>query len=348
MLNKLKEKKNELVCAIKSFTEEPIENLGRIIPFLVVVIGVVVFLIAYISFIVKGGYANQIKIVSEKGIFYAWKGFTSGTSKIVMHKLVSRMIYLLCGIQFILLTIVSFKEAAKWKKIFMTVVLSLIALLGIATLVFWGIGTYFIPISEELAIILKDMYNSLDLRLCFIIYVLSWAVLSITFAVLLLTNRFRWMMGYIIKTVAGVYILVPLVLLLLENVIPLVLVIIALVVVMVIVISVCWVGSGHTVDLKSSNSDKKSYLGNNTRVKQEMKKKEMEEKQKKEDEKNTRILDWGVKAYKVHGIQHDYIATDNGVTVGEYCSLDEFRKGKKKLKDKNGKILTEEDLVWKK
>lgn len=57
--------------------------------------------------------------------------------------------------------------------------------------------------------------------------------------------------------------------------------------------------------------------------------------------------EYGVKAYKVHGHQHDYIESNNGFASSEFCSLADFRKGLYRIEDSKGNALNEGDIPWK-
>ena len=57
----------------------------------------------------------------------------------------------------------------------------------------------------------------------------------------------------------------------------------------------------------------------------------------------------GIKLYKVHGVMHDYIATDNGLVDRELCSLSDYEKGKFHIyEEKTKREIKSEEIPWKK
>ena len=55
--------------SIRDFTSDPINNLGYLIPVLIGLITFVSGVVAYVKFIVGGGYVSQINATKEFGLF---------------------------------------------------------------------------------------------------------------------------------------------------------------------------------------------------------------------------------------------------------------------------------------
>ena len=56
---------------------------------------------------------------------------------------------------------------------------------------------------------------------------------------------------------------------------------------------------------------------------------------------------FGFKLWKIHGVMHDYIASDNGLTTREICSLEMFEKGKFHIyESESGKEIKSSQIPW--
>ena len=55
----------------------------------------------------------------------------------------------------------------------------------------------------------------------------------------------------------------------------------------------------------------------------------------------------GFKLWKVHGMMHDYIASDNGMITREICSLEWFEKGKFHIyESESGREIKSSEIPW--
>lgn len=56
---------------------------------------------------------------------------------------------------------------------------------------------------------------------------------------------------------------------------------------------------------------------------------------------------FGFKLWKVHGMMNDYIASDNGITTREICSLEWFEKGKFHIyESESGREIKSSEIPW--
>ena len=81
--------------AINDFRTNPLDSLGKLIPIAIGTVALIGFAIAYIIFIVKGGYTAQVSIFKSQGMDGVEEAFTEGTVHIIYHGIVSIIINVL-------------------------------------------------------------------------------------------------------------------------------------------------------------------------------------------------------------------------------------------------------------
>lgn len=215
-------------ASIKFFNEHTLNSLGQIIPVGMVVASIVGFIVAIIKFIIAGGFSNQI--TSLKGDFFRGisEGSTYGTVSVLTSGIVSTIISILLFAELLVLIISYYKTENKAKKIVASICL------GIGTVLF-GVAGFILAVvfgvinlSEQMEIKIAEMLTVFDgmqtstivngLKITAIIGVVALIVLVI----LMLVSEYKWM---IINTAIALllsYVILPLVLLLVENIIPMI------------------------------------------------------------------------------------------------------------------------------
>ncbi len=200
--------------------------------------------------------------------------------------------------------------------------------------------------------------------LVLIAYVAVTLVSVICFVVFtLITAECRWMVGYTALSLVFAKIIMPLFFLILQNIIPLIsgavaLVVIGALVFFGIMFAANSDGEGGSEASSSSSAssggswsssynEKKLNTGNLS---------ESEESKRKKDElviEETRAYipdlnrTFGFKLWKVHGMMNDYIASDNGITTREICSLEWFEKGKFHIyESESGREIKSSEIPW--
>lgn len=233
---KVKELSEKIVDSIKNFTNSPVESLGLLIPATMVIITVVSGLVGYIRFIVQGGYLNQVNLIKELGIGGILKGFTTGSSGILMSGSVAKVIWILFLIQMIVMLISYFLSAGKIKRIIMIVDLVVIGLLIIALFFVFPYEVGLLVFSEEQLISFYALFGeaNLDFEVIRMTYAIVSIVPALVFLILIVISDCRWMLGYGVFNILANFIAMPLIVLVLENIIPLSLAGIVLLVVIVI------------------------------------------------------------------------------------------------------------------
>jgi len=335
---------DKLKYSIVHFTGAPIENLGVIIPGTVILTALVALVVALIIFIATGGYNGQISSIKTNGFDGISAALTNGTVYILYGRVVSSIIKMLLGAQFIIMMIAFFLNATKVKRIIMIVDLVLTGVFIVTIIGIVQIYTGKIVFSDEQAIRVANMIDGTNKEsaktLLIVLSIVAIATI-VSFLILILITESRWMLEYGIISGLISMVAIPLIVLLIENIIPLIAGIVALAILGLIL---WFVFSSLAGGESSSNVSSNHTVDTHEKPQKESK--------KIESDKNTEVISLGFsgfKLWKVHGIMHDYIARDNGLAQAEVCTLDDLRKGKFHLYDKsNGKEIKESSIPWQK
>ena len=322
---------------IKSFKDNPIENLGVLLPTLSVLTAIIGFIVAYILFIVQGGYATQVNVIKADGMRVISNAFTSGTTSIIYGNIVGTIIKLLFILEFVLMLGFFFIKVHIVKRVIMIVDLALTSLLSVAVVIFNGIYTGQIKLTEGQEIKFTNVFNKLHSqsdKTFFIVLTVICVLIIVSFLVLVLTSESKWMLGY--NCLAGIisFAIIPLILLLLENIIPL----LAEIVVLAILGMIFWfilagIGSPATSNSGSSrgstSSGSRSGILGSTSLK-------MEKKEEKPKEKDVKVKNFSgnVRFYRGEGgcgfivPQVDSIYFDGNLQEHKFvCTVKEYEKG---------------------
>lgn len=257
------ENKYDTISSIKNIKEQPLESLAQIFPVSMVCTSAVGFIVAIVMFIVEGGFSNQITAIKDDlgGIS---EGFTFGTASILTSGVVSTIISVFLLAEIVVLVISYFKTESKAKKIAVGICL------GIGGVLF-GFAGFFLAVefgvtsSEKAEMILMNMLSNLDgmqtdtivngLKIIALIGV----ALLIVFIVLMLISQNRWIIKNSTIAILISYIILPLALLLIENVIPMFTGLISIVVIggALLLVAKIFLGGGEeysgSYDSESSN-----------------------------------------------------------------------------------------------
>ena len=209
------------------FKSDKVAKGSQIMTDIIRISSVIGAIVAFIIFIVQGNYGNQWKIVKEVGIFAGFdQASTTGTAG-MMYEVIGLITGLFLLVQIILFIILFFRDISKAKKVCMVLNLLLIFADILIMLIFQLINNRTIMVSQGMEKNIKSFMGSLsggNVREGAEMFVMILFIAAITFFLLLILQ-----LGFEIgserikefgKNVAFVYIIVPLVLLFLENVIP--------------------------------------------------------------------------------------------------------------------------------
>ena len=351
--------------SISNFTSDPINNLGFLIPVLIGLISFISGVVTYIKFIVDGGYSSQVSATKEFGIFGGYdQKFTTGTTGMITAGVVGKVLLVLVFIEFVLLMINYFRISGKAKRIVMIVdLVVLVVQTMLTTTIIWiVIGN--LVISEEAAYEALKPFDGMTINPKAIL--ITYAVLTlasiICFLVLvLITGECRWMIGYTAIALAIAYIAIPLVFLFLQNVIPLATGVLALAIIAVVIfIGFKILLSGGSEGRSTSSGALSSSSGSSWSSNYNEKKVNtgnLSERGENKRKKGELVIEntcayvplgfLGLKLWKIHGLTHDYIASDNGFTTREICSLEMFEKGKFHIyESESGKEIKSNQIPW--
>lgn len=243
-------------ASIKYFNEQPLNSLGQLIPTGIVTTSMVGFIVAIVKFVISGGFTNQITVL--KGDFYGGisEGFTFGTVSVLTSGIVSTVISILLLAELIVLIISYYKTESKVKKIIASICLGIgIVLFGVAGFVL-AVGFGLINLSEQMVTMIAEMLTFFgDVQTSTIVNGLTitaiiGAVALIVFIVIMLVSQHKWMIKNSVIALLFSYIIFPLTLLLVENIIPL----IALIVIGGAIFLVCKIFSGSEETSGSSGT----------------------------------------------------------------------------------------------
>jgi hypothetical protein len=226
-MKRMKELTEETIKKVKTLKQNPIGSLGFLIPEAMILLTVICSIYAYIAFIAQGGYSSQISLFQQNGFNGISKGFTSGTSGILVNSPVSTLILLLFFVQIAVMTIAYLKNAGKTKK---NIMLAAFALLGIAGIVFLIAMFLNLAIPTQLSV----SFINWEIRYGRTVGAICLAMVTIgvlIYAVLIFKSKFRWMLKSGSLSMAINYICAPLIILLAENIIPIVSGVITLIVI---------------------------------------------------------------------------------------------------------------------
>ncbi len=319
-------------ASIKFFNEQPLNSLGQIIPVGMVVASMVGFIVAIIKFIIAGGFSNQI--TSLKGDFFGGisEGFTSGTASVLTSGIVSTIISILLFAELLVLIISYYKTENKAKKIVASICLGIgTVLFGVAGFIL-AVGFGVINLSEQMEIKIVEMLTVFDgmqtstivngLKITAIIGVVA----LIVFVILMLVSEHKWMIKNTAIALLLSYVILPLVLLLVENIIPMIVGVVAIVVIGGAIFlggKIFLSGSGES----SGSSSVGGSVGTSSSTSRTESKPKEKYQQKKEYDLNTTF--WRDKGgYGIAVPQADCIYMKNAWGEKTYvCTVHDFEKG---------------------
>lgn len=208
---------------IINFTTDPIGVLAFLTPLVIVLISFISGIVAYIRFIVSGGYITQIDYVKEEGFFGNIEDrFLKGTTGDINSGIIGKIILILVLIELILLIVSYFRDRGMVRKIVMIVDLILIIVQGVLTIkVFFKLILAAIHSIDAFEI---EMYKFEGITSKPVIDVFVYVVISIIaiglFVIMLLTSKqVGELFRHTIKMGCVVYIGIPLGFVVLQNII---------------------------------------------------------------------------------------------------------------------------------
>ena len=341
---------NATIDSIKSFKEQPLNSLGQILPVGMVSTSLIGFLVAIIKFVLNGGFSKQISEIDRDFVNGISKGFTYGTSEILTSGIVSKTISIMLIVELFVLVVSYLKTETKAKKVIVCTCFVIdIILFGMVDLILL-IGFGKINLSKETEMKILDFLSIFEgVKKATVlnglkIIVAMGIVAFILFIVLMFLSKHRWMIKNSAVALLISYVIIPLVLLLIENIIPMILGIVVVVIyggILLVMGKGLASGTGEISDGTSKHqsrsvSPKISYSHNKSKEKAQPKK---EFQQKKEFNLNSAFWrDEGGNGIMIP--TGDCIYVINGWGEKTYvCTVHDYEKGKVAIINKKVRVM---------
>ena len=274
-MNYIKENLLEMKESFKNFKDNKINNIAILSSSLILLMSLIWGLISIILFYIKNGFHLK---------------FSSTIFSIYYNDIMKYIFIFLCVLSVIMILILYFKESSKKSKI----------------LFFASIVGIFISIFLMILFSIKENKN---LTLLFAFVFLIFCILPM---IVIYKTNISQIKTLVINSIIY-YLLVPIILLLLSNFIPL---IIGIVVIGIMFSMLSFSSSSGSVEISNNNTSR-----NNP-------KKNIEKPQVKSNKKMIEVPS-GMNLYREKGtFTPDYIVQDNGLASHKICTQEEFDKGK--------------------
>lgn len=225
MIAKVKDLVSRTGESIKGFGEDPINNLGFLIPMAICLTSIISGIVAYIMFIVNGGYTSQIGNIKSNGLDGLSDSLTGGTIKMMTTGITAKILLGLVLAELVVMLINYFKNKGKGMRITMIVDLAIVAIMvALSTYIFWVAVGKIVYTDEQLYQFLSNFVGvTINPKAILITYAVIALASILTFVVLvLITKECRWMIGYTLLALVFANIVMPLVFLFIQNIIPIV------------------------------------------------------------------------------------------------------------------------------
>ena len=212
--------KDRTIDSVKKIKYYPLESLGQLLPIGMVMISAFGFIFAFISFLLEHGFSKQINSITD-GITGT---FTYGTWDMMVSGAIFKLITIVLLAEFIVMLISYIKKESKTKRILACTCLGIAFVLGSFTLTVFQSEKLSYDMQLQLAKVMT-VFNGMktDTVIGILKFIaLLGIVASIIFIVLMFLSECRWMIKHGALAFGISYIGLPLLLLLIENIIPLI------------------------------------------------------------------------------------------------------------------------------
>ena len=309
--------------ALRTYRSFPGQSLCVLLSSAGCVVSIVGFVIAIILFGTSGGYSRPD---SGYGL-----SFTSGNVSLLCRGTVGTIaaICIIAGAVF--LAIVSYKKVSPAKRIFMIADVTLMIIFMGMTALYDAIFGYKIRLTDRQVEVLYSFFNIVDRET--LLNVLVWVsfLTIIIFAGLLFFSEMRWLLAHVCKAAIISFVVLPLLLLIAENIITLI--------AFIIISAVMWFGAAAMFDGTASAG---SAADSHAHARPKSEKKEV----KKAPEARVIDVASGYRLYLEEGSgigapMTTCIFVDTTTINHKYlCTLKEFKEGKVIIK-KGGIQITQ-------
>ena len=330
------DRKNETVDSVINFKKHPLSSIEQLIPIIIVSVSSVAFVVSLIEFIIKNGYTSQIEII-KSGLGDGFiDSFTIGTVKSLWNGIASNIILSLLAVEFIVLFISYISSESKGKKTSFIILSVFGSIVTVLSGLFWLVCLEKINFSEELKNKIYEKLNTIGSQK--IMHMLTAAEITFIIGIILvliavalvIISKHAWVLGHSAVALVISYIVLPLLLWIIENAIPL-LIAIALVIGVILIGKIIGKDDSNSSTDTSFSKNKSSNSKNKTEPK-----KEKYQKPKKIDLNTTFWRDKGSGEISVDCI---YFKDNMGVKRPA-CTVKQFESGDVAIYNKGKRITT--------
>lgn len=337
MFKQCRKIKDDAVYAFTNFKKDILTGLGILTATLIGILGIAHGISLYTAFIAEGNYAEQISLIKENGVDSIEKALVAAETSIMKSDVWSIIMCVLLAINCAILLFHFFKDSQVWKKIIMVFLMIVAIPIAVAGKQWETIIASEIELSGKQLEIFLYLYREVGRDACMLIYVSVWLILISIVVMLLYSCHCRRSFVYFLRMLLLTFALVPLCVLLLENIILLgagiaFLALFILVVCFLLWMLACALGN-------SSENSSGGGSGSNHAEKENATAKKQEYIKKKEFSGDIKFYR-GKGGLGVFTPSDDCIYFDGNMHKHEYvCTVKEFETGKVQI-FLNGKRLT--------
>lgn len=339
----------EIKEALQDFRENPMEGLIFLLPVVILGISIVSGIVGYVSFIRQNGYKNQFAVIKSEGIM---ESFTKGTSTFGIKGPIGTTIIILLIIQ-VLVMLIAYFINSDGNAAIITDIVGVVVLIGGICLTQWqeyNWGTSFI----RGIISFIGKYKELDIDHVEEIVLGCMGIAAIALIIgfgILLAREYEEGVLLTLFCAAMNYIAIPLIILFLENIIPLlILIVVGIIIVIGLVIGLGESGGSSVGESSVSRTESREPSSS-----QNTTSKKAEPEKTQERKVNSSYIEnyneaGGTCLHKVKSSWgEDYIELDNSIVTRRICSIKALEKGEYHIYDKkNGREITSAEISWKK
>lgn len=336
----------EIKESLQDFRENPMEGLIFLLLVVILGISIVSGIVGYVSFIRQNGYKNQFAVIKSEGIM---ESFTKGTSTFGIKGPIGTTIIILLIIQ-VLVMLIAYFINSDGNAAMITDIVGVVVLIGGICLTQWqeyNLGTSFI----RGIISFIGKYKELDIDHVEEIVLGCMGIAAIALIIgfgILLAREYEEGVLLTLFCAAMNYIAIPLIILFLENIIPLLILIVVGIIIVIGLVTGLGESGGSSVG-ESSVSRTESSSSRNTTSKKAEPEKTQERKANSSYIENYNEAG-GICLHKIKSSwREDYIESDNSLVTRRICSIKALEKGEYHIYDKkSGREITSAEIPWKK
>lgn len=202
---------------LKTFKEHPLRSFSVTCAYMTCVTAVISFIVLFIIFVSGGGYPAQIEAIKTFGIGSIESSFTSGTVPVMYQPVVGGIMLFFLSLSVVFMLVEYFVSSSVIKKIIMAVDLLLLTVFSTAfTVLAMRMGSLGFKGSEDFALWLAGVMDLLHIKSVEQILLILLAAVAVTVVILMVLADKKVLGRILILSILSFGIL-PLMLLLIEN-----------------------------------------------------------------------------------------------------------------------------------